>query len=745
MSEDVQTEGPSSDTGGKRRRRRRRRRNRDKPPEPAAAAQNNRQGRRTVASVTEMPVSVPASGRNPHHKRAKRKRRSNPGSVLGRRRKFTKAESKEVHGWLSNLSEPLIASVYRGMGGQPNRVASLDRMLQLCVRAVGQPSRFNSLLKQISERDRKALSALLQVGGVAHADEFHKELILSYGGQEREWKKVMVNLANRGVAMSSNQSEGQHFYIVPQPLVDPLLQGLAEDLSLPVFSHAEVRVLDARPFCPPLGFSIASLIAYVDQHAPRLTQRHELYRTDQEEMDRFFAQVFAGDPELFQFHLDFLMMHGMVELRGEYLALNMEVVDEWLQLEVDDQRDLLFRALDRRFAMAEWVLWGVHAATGDDPNAWVAERPLVAVYRRWKRGEDWRKRLEQGNFSAGRSHERESYSFAPLVQAGLLEMGQWGQEKFYRLSPRGRQLLDPQKEEGFDQFYLTPSFEIMAPAGLPSVLLYRIGELAELVGCDRANTYKITQQSIERALDRGWRRDDIIQFLRDNSQIGLPENVEDTLKGWIGYRGDVEFHDLMVVTVHRSQIKRFESNKHVKPYLLHRFAPGMYAIDRTKREDLVAVLQEARFSPARDVRNYPGDPDHIEARQNLHRMLGEAREAASDPFSRGTSLLEPGQLKMVPGSKKYNGPKGEAPELPPEVDAQEARMIIERALSKDRPVEMLYSAKNGQTLALRVQPERMAFKGSSPVMVGQDLAENEARTFTLDRITHMRLCDEEDE
>ena len=32
----------------------------------------------------------------------------------------------------------------------------------------------------------------------------------------------------------------------------------------------------------------------------------------------------------------------------------------------------------------------------------------------------------------------------------------------YRLSPRGVHLLEPPEDEGFQQFYLTPSFEIMA-------------------------------------------------------------------------------------------------------------------------------------------------------------------------------------------------------------------------------------------------------------------------------------------
>jgi hypothetical protein len=424
----------------------------------------------------------------------------------------------------------------------------------------------------------------------------------------------------------------------------------------------------------------------------------------------------------------------MVELRGEYLELNREVMEEWLQLEPEDQRDLIFRALERHFEMAEWVLWAVHAAAGE----WVAERPLVALYRHWKRGADWRERFERNAYSATRSHERDSFSFSPLVRCGLLEMGQWGQEKFYRLSNRGTHLLEPPEDEGFRQFYLTPSFEMMAPAGLAPVLLFRMGELAELVGCDRANTYKITGVSVERALDNGWRREDVLQFLRDNSQIGLPDNVEATLKDWIGHRGDVEFHDLCLMTVHRSQIRRLESNRKLKPLLLHRFAPGMYAIDRNRREEITGLLEDSNFAPASDVRSYPGAPEQVEARANLHRLLAEAREAAVDPTARSSFVVNPDQLRIVPGTR---GAKKQAAVVdePPTVTPAQVHTLLNQAMVRDRTVEMVYLAKNGQRIKCNVQPQRLAFKGDSPVLVGLDVDENERRSFVLDRVERLRI------
>jgi hypothetical protein len=698
-----------------------------------------RKGRRQAVDFSGPQITLPATGRNPHKKKSSRPKRSAPSSAGARKRRLSRVEVKELQEWLGEMPEHLLANLYRGLGGQPKRVANAERMIQLSAKAIAQGGRLGSLLKSLRERDRKAMAALLQCGGLAYSTEFIREVKLSYGGHDREWQKTMSTLADKGVVLASAEKDGGFFYIVPEVLVSGLVESLPDEMGLPTFSHSDVRVIDQEPFCPPLGFSITSLAAYIDQNAPRLSQRQEIYRHDQETMDRFFAQIWKSDSELFSFHLDFLMMHGMIELRGEYLSLNVDVTEEWLQLEAEDQRDLLFRALEKRFPMAEWVLWAVHGAlkAGGDEE-WVAERPLVDLYRRWVRGADWRDRFNRNAYANVRTSERESFSFAPLVRAGILEMGQWGQEKFYRLSRRGRHLLEPDEEDGFHQFYLTPSFEIMAPAGLSPVLLFRIGELAELVGCDRANTYKITEATIERAMDRGWRRDDVLQFLRDNSQIGLPDNVEATLKGWIGHRGDVEFHELCLMTVHRSQIRRLEGNKKIKSYLLHRFAPGMYAIDPNRRADLNAVLEECGFMPGRELRAYPGAPEQVEARQNLHRLVAEAREDALNPVSRGSSIVPPGSLHALPGTKLASLGESKV-ELPPLVEVDEVRMLLDRAMSKDGQVEMVYLAKNGQRLALVVHPQRIAFKGEAPVLVGVDTADSERRTFVLDRIERLRV------
>ncbi len=735
---------PGNDASSRRKRRRRRRNRRpgeDGVAEVAPRAPRSSGGGRPGSKDDNAPsVTLPRTGRVPRFRLAVHPSKERPASAQARRRRLSRAEMEALAGYLDRLPDSLLSNLYRGMGGQPGRVTSKDRMIQLAVRAIAQGSRLSNLVRTLHQRDRQALAILVQCGGLAQIEEFKAELVLSLGGHEREWTKVLANLSDRGLIASTEVRDNHSFVLVPEPLLEHLVAHLREDLTLPDFDHEDVRVLNEQPFSPPLEFSVVTLTTYIDQHPPRLTQRHEIFKVHKDEMDQFFSQLWEADSELFSFHIEFLMTHGMVELKGDRLSVNRAVVEEWLQLDSGDQLDLVFQSLDKRFPLAEWVLWAVHDAGG----TWVPERPLSALYRRWRRGEEWRERFHKGQWASPRSAQREGYTFTPLLNCGMLELGQWGQEKFYRLTPRAQRLLEPEPtEESFSQFYLTPSFEIMAPAGMSPVQFFRVGELAELTACDRANTYKITEVTIEQALEKGWRRDDVVEFLRDSSQIGLPENVETTLRGWMGHHGDVEFHDVMLLTVHRSQIRALESCRALKPYLLHRFVPGMYAVDKTRLDQLNQVLIANGFSPTPKTRRYPDDPSQVEARERLLDMVNDARTAREDLLTAAHSAdSDPEQLQLVAGAGHRGRARKKKGELPPRLSADEVRELCEKAAKTGQQLKVLYVSRDNTRNVLKLAPERVAVNSAGQhVLVARDLAKDARLSYQLAQIERAALLE----
>ncbi len=656
---------------------------------------------------------------------------------LNRRRRLSRAELDELETYFSKIDTNLLGNLYRGLGGQPNRVTEHDRMVQLAVRAIAKGKRLGTMLKQLHQKDRTALALLIQCGGLAHSEEFLRELHLSLGGSDREWTKVLASLAEKGLVCATHTMDEQFFYLVPEPLVEHLVEHLSEELAVSVFKDEDIRTHNPQAFCPAIDFSITTLCTYIAQRPPRLTQQQEIFKANKLEMDEFFAQLWEPGSEIFHFHIDFLIKHGLVELRGDRLAVNREVVEEWLRMDSEDQRDLIFSALDQRFTYSEWVMWAVHSGKGE----WVPERPLQALYRRWTRGEDWRTRYHKGEFGATRTHERESWSFAPLVDSGMLELGEWGQEKFYRLTARALAMLEPPEEEGFTQFYLTPSFEIMAPAGISPLTLFHTGELAELTACDRANTYKIAEISIEQALEKGWKRDSVLDFLRSGSQIGLPENVEQTLKSWMGHAADVEFHECVLLSVHRSRIRKLESVRELKPFLLHRFVPGLYAVDPQKLPEVMVLLDEHGLNPAKDLQQYPGDPEQSDARARLHDLLGAARAASEDPLARAHAAdTQPEDLHPVPGASSGRKRSRRKPkDTVKRMSSREAREVLDKAIALRQELQVVYLGKDGSRNKYTLRPQRLALnpKGDQ-VVVAINCDTDELRTYKLTRIERVQ-------
>lgn len=727
----------SNETPPNRRRRRRRRRRR--PEGNGAEKHHSGSGRRRGGGEPAPSIRLPLTGNLPHHRPPHHPSRQEVASSSARRRRLNRVDMDALAAYLTRLPDAMVGQLYKGMGGQPNRIANKERMIQLAVRAIAQGTRLDTLIRGLHQRDRQALAALVQVGGLAHHAEFCQELVLSLGGSDREWIKIMTSLGERGLVAASEVRGDDYFYIIPEPIMAHLVEHLHEDLTVPSFDHEDMKVVNHQPFTPPLDFSLVTLATYIDQHPPRLTQRQEIFKVHKDELDSFFSQLWSADSELFNFHIEFLMVHGMVELRGDRLSLNRSVLEEWLHLSADDQRDLVFTTLENRFEFAEWILWVINDLGG----SWVPERPLQTLYRRWKRGEDWRQRFHSDDWKTHRTNQRESFSFTPLVTSGMLELGQWGQEKFYRLNPRGQQVITPTADEEFSQFYLTPSFEIMAPAGMSPGLFFRIGELAELTSCDRANTYKITEVTIERALEKGWRRDDILEFLRENSQIGLPENVEQTLRGWMGHHGDIEFHDVMLLTVHRSQIRKLESNRKLKPFLLHRFVPGMYAVDRSRMPQIMEALEEADFSPAKQVREYPGESSTVDARKRLVVMVQEARQERVDTLK----LLhigdtQPEDLAPVPGSAKTRSRRKRGTDMQRVGSISEMRDLMLNAIARKQDLKVIYVTRSEERKTLTLTPERVAAMANGAlVLVAMDRSKEQRLSYQLTQIERLAAID----
>jgi hypothetical protein len=206
----------------------------------------------------------------------------------------------------------------------------------------------------------------------------------------------------------------------------------------------------------------------------------------------------------------------------------------------------------------------------------------------------------------------------------------------------------------------------------------------------------------------------------------------------------------VALTVHRSAVRRLESLRELRPWLVHRFAPGLYAVDRNRLSEIRALLLAAGFHPPEALRTYPADEESTEERQRLHFLLAEAREQRNDPQARTHAAdTQSVELRAVPGShlaQSLSGGRSGARRKPqglPRVDALEAKSLFERAVAEGRWVHMTYmSARDGSRRDVIVIPERLAVnREGGLVAVATDTSNGTRLTWTLSQVERARAID----
>ena len=640
-----------------------------------------------------------------------------------RRQHLSKKNTQILFTYLSKLPEKMVRALYKSTGGQPSRIDSFDRIVQLTIKALGQENRLTSLVKGLNTTEKNSLISIVQSGGIAHCSEFLDELQKAYGGSQQNWKQALRQLGQLGLLAKSPNKEGFFFYLIPEPLIPFLEHALSDELKISPFEHSDVQTPEKHEFDVPFEFSLVSLATYIEQKRPRLTQQQDIHRQDKDDLNKFFSQLWAADSHIFDFHLGFLLQHEMLDFQNSEISVVQDVVSEWLTLPQLDRNALILAEIEQRFSLVEWIFWILN----DSKGKWLPEHPLLSLYRRWNKGDQWRQKFYSDDWSP-QDIDKSTYSFAPLLSLGLVEMGTWGQERFYRLTEKAKLLINPTKMETFNKFYLTPNFEIVAPVGTEGKILHALGELTDFHSCDRANTFKLTVQSINRAQKNGWQKNSILSFLRQSSQIGLPENIEFTLQKWIGSQPDIEFHDVMMITVPKYKIKQFESSRELKSFIVHRFTAGMYAIDPRRKEEFEKELTKIEISHGNKIYQYT--PENYSRRNKLHELLQEAKEQQLSLVDLAQAAdTQPEDILYIDDTEKLLKKQNH------HINPKLARQICDQAIRAGESLRMLYHTKSNEDQWLTVNPVRLAQSPSGYiVLIGKEEGKPQSFSFPLHQI-----------
>lgn len=205
------------------------------------------------------------------------------------------------------------------------------------------------------------------------------------------------------------------------------------------------------------------------------------------------------------------------------------------------------------------------------PGGWIVARPLLtAVVKRYLLGlETHRVRSTydvelQDNFSHRRLavsvqslyHDLSYWVLHRMALLGLVDVGFRG-DVFYslRLSRLGARFFGvacgPDTSEG-PRLLVNPDFEILVYPEAPEEWSWKVSQFADRLDSDYVKRYRVTRDSVRRAIVSGRKRDEILEFLGHNSYGTPPANVLFSLREWTE---GVEFVRKQKVLLLRGQTK----------------------------------------------------------------------------------------------------------------------------------------------------------------------------------------------
>ncbi|MCO4768646.1 MAG: helicase-associated domain-containing protein [Deltaproteobacteria bacterium] len=647
-------------------------------------------------------------------------------------------------------------------------VALADRMTGL----LGDRHFVRGVLKSMDRSHHVALVALLQCRGVAGGTWLLQELTQAHGMSEDVWAEVLHRLGADLLVFGNSRQSPPLFYIIPAPIARELSHHFRKRIGLTASKEeGGIRLSKDTNYRHPVGFSLVSLLTYIRQNRIRVTRKNEIFKKSYEDMLTFFGALWgeSGEEKVLQWHLDMLSELGLTQQRGGFLEADDLALREFLSMGPRQRRDLYLMSFLSREPLLGWMLDAVSDVPDD---GWVPLTRLRTLYRRRYMGNVFHRRYVRKTYYLPPSGFYDPNPPLEILQlAGLLESGLATGGSHVRLSEAGKVFV---AGEGFERlesnesikFLLQPTFDVLAPVGLPLQLLWKLGEVAELRKADRASTYTLTRESVRGALDEGWRAADVEAFLAEGSAVGLPQNVESTVRDWVGQHGEFEFHDALVVTAKEGREKALLKLLKAKKISFEALGARAFAIPREEREQLLDALRGKGLEPAPKVRTHDLSDDPSRSEGALHVLLaesnpvlGEEEEDAVFPARSLVSLAAPaaeGGTEVMRARGSRSGRTG-ANRIGADLSVKPAAAgagdllrlspgktmsVIKAAIRLGLDLEVLYpsTGKDDPGGLARVTPKKVREEGGGSWFEGLNQRMEADMRFHIKRIQGIRLA-----
>lgn len=384
---------------------------------------------------------------------------------------------------------------------------------------------------------------------------------------DRPMESLLRELLSEGVLIETGAAS-RRTYICPTDVWKHIRAVATKRLRESVQSTSQTPAL-YRDDGTAMARDAVALLLFAERHDVRLTQDGVIFRRQQSQLLelmeireeplalhvgwRFgYGRRFRDYPDRLSLLYDYLFdRHILLESVHGRLLSQKDEAHAFSSLSEEERQRELFRFWLRTYRSAIPGLRNVVA------------RLTELTARNWIYGDSLRTAildLVNDYYYETKEEVYERRIIQMLVSLGLLREGRLesGAAVYHSSSLGARLMVKPQAaldvepsddaQPAMALAVVEPTFDVLVPPEGEAVYGWDLQFVADLLTSDLMRHYRITRDSVYRALQNGWDRDRIFEFFERVAAHGLPDSVARTVAGWCEEYGRVRVDLWCVVT-----------------------------------------------------------------------------------------------------------------------------------------------------------------------------------------------------
>jgi hypothetical protein len=421
------------------------------------------------------------------------------------------------------------------------------------------PAVVETIANRLSRSERRVMVTIVTQFGCEPFDLAKLERLAAAQLSGAEARVGFYGLLQKALVFAFRKTWGEQVYVMPS---DGLL--VWQRVLFPALDGTEDAVIQATlSSSMTLSQELFFLLVQAAQQGLKLTKSGTLHKKQILKLSELLSmpedwfkglglKYAYGDvyPLPLAVALDMLLRLQLLEQHEDELVLKEERCGLWMQLRAEEQRAVLYET---------WKMLTQPSSVSLQHSVLLLERLPAGKWLSWKALAQW---LEEQRISS-ELPERELEEawqrewVLPLLAFGWLEQGtdtagvqhyRWlHHPREVEASEAGQETQETQESQETACLMVQPDFDLLIPPDVPQSIVWEVACFADCTSKDQLSVYKLSKESLRRALEQGRKGEELLALLEKYAMYGVPDNVRLTVEQWTKPFGRIGFEQVLLL------------------------------------------------------------------------------------------------------------------------------------------------------------------------------------------------------